>query len=99
MSKLLDLLKEVKQENLTKTDLERLHKEFTDLHSLLHLEMAELEKKEAMFILEKPEKTAVATKNAWRGTVEGQRLIELKHYAEAVSKQLSSLKNQLYDHY
>lgn len=93
---LLELFATVKEPNLTKTDLENYHTQLTSLYATMMLELADLEKTEAIFFLEKKEATDVATKRAWRGTPEGQRLIELNRYAKACEKVLSSLKSRLY---
>ena len=94
--KLAEVFIAVKEQNLTKSQLEAYHTELTSLFAQMNLEMAELEKEEAMFFLEKKEASDVATKRAWRGTKEGQRLIELVRYSKATEKVLSSLKSRLY---
>ena len=97
--KLADLFKSVQEVNLTKTQLENYHTELTSLFAAMHLELAEIEKKEALFILASELKTSAAKKEAWRGTELGQRDIELTHYARATEKVLSSLKNRMYGTY
>lgn len=99
MSKLLDLIVKTKEKNLTKQQLEDYHTDLTSLYAQLCWEMAELEKKEAVFLLESIEKAHVAKKRSWRATKEGQRLIELKNYEKGTSKILSSLKNRIYATY
>lgn len=103
MSKLLDLIKNVQEKTLTKQQLEDYHTELTSLYAQLCWEMAELEKKEAVFFLGEKglhaELTDVAVKRKWRGTEDGQRLIELKNYEKGTSKVLSSLKNRMYATY
>lgn len=106
MSKLLELIKEVQELNLTKQQLEDYHSSLTNLYAQMMWEMAELEKKEAIYFLEHKtmynlkgettERSDVAIKRMWRGTPEGQRLIELKNYDKATSKVLSSLKSRMY---
>lgn len=93
---LLELFQVVKEENLTKTQLENYHTQLTSLFATMMLELATLEKKEAMFFLEQKKESDVATKRAWRGTPEGQRLIELSRFSKACEKVLSSLKNRMY---
>ncbi len=95
---LKDLFTAVKEHNLTKTDLEKYHTELTSLYAQMLLEIAEKEKLEALFFLEKtsPEVTDVSIKRTWRGTTDGLRLIELKSFAKATEKVLSSLKNRMY---
>lgn len=106
MSKLLTLIKEVQEKNLTKTQLEEYHASMTSVYAQMLWDMAELEKKEAIYFLEhktfinlkgeSEERSDVAIKRMWRGTEEGQRLIELKNYEKATSKVLGSLKNRIF---
>ncbi len=96
MSQLKTLLEQVRDQNLNKSELEHYHSEFTNLFSQIHLELAELEKAEAMYILGSELPTDIAKKRAWKGTLYGQRLIELNHFAKACEKQLSSIKNRIY---
>jgi hypothetical protein len=95
---LKELFESVKEHNLTKTQLENYHSELTSLYAQMLLEMAELEKTEAIFFLTKtsPEVTDVSIKRMWRGTQSGLRLIELKSFVKATEKVLSSLKNRIY---
>lgn len=111
--KLLDLLTAVKEKNLTKQQLEDYHTELTSLYAQMMWEMADLEKKEAIYFLDNKDegrkvslteyiltpRTDVAIKRMWRGTPEGQRLIELKNYDKATSKVLTSLKSRMYTTY
>lgn len=100
---LKELFIAVKEHNLTKTDLEKYHTELTSLYAQILLEIAELEKSEAIYFLSKQHEirdnkpiTDVSIKRAWRGTESGLRLIELKSFAKATEKVLSSLKNRMY---
>lgn len=116
--KLQDLVQSVTEKNLTKQQLEDYHTELTGLYAQMMWEMAELEKKEAVFFLENKDKLVATTskngagsatntavrsdvevKRMWRGTPEGQRLIELKNYEKATSKVLTSLRNRMYATY
>lgn len=96
MSKLTQLFETVKEENLTKTDLEKLHQSLVALFAGIHLETAELEKEEALYLDKFTEETDAARKRKWRATPSGQRLIELKHMSKATEKVLSSIKSRLY---
>lgn len=97
--KLKDLLEQVKQENLSKGELERLHIAFTDFYSICMLEKSELEKKEALFFLNHTEKSDVAASRKWKGSTEGLRLLELDNYAKVIGKNLQSIKSRLYSIY
>lgn len=99
MSKLADLFKEVSELNLTKQALEDYHTQLSALYGQMRIEMAELEKAEAMNILDTSLPTDIAKKRAFNGTPLGQRLIELKNYSKGTEKILSSLKNRMYSQY
>lgn len=109
MSQLTDLLLKVKDENLPLNMVEKYRDELVHLHSAMQLEMADLEKKEAQFFLtyregvdaglwgpDKKQPSDIEVKRKWRGTSEGQRLIELNRYVKAVSKEVDSLKSRVY---
>jgi hypothetical protein len=93
---LREIFEAVKEKNLTKTDLENYRDELSSLFASIHLEMAECEKEEALFIMESKLGSDVAKKRVWNATPKGQRLIELKHYSKGAEKVLSSLKSRLY---
>lgn len=106
--KLQDLFEAVKEKNLSKQALEDYHTELTSLYAQMMFEMSELEKKEAMYFLEKKkyiigqeekQRSDVEVKRMWRGTPDGQRLIELKNYDKATTKVLMSLRNRMYATY
>jgi hypothetical protein len=99
---LTELLKAVREENLTKTDLERYHLTLSGFYGDIKLETAELKKKKALFIYEKKQEglSNVDRVNMWEITLEGQRLIYLdKGLAPAVRTQLESLKSRLFSTY
>ena len=95
---LLDLIKAVKEKNLDKDQLENYRDELSSLFAQMQLEMADLEKEEAIFPTENYD-SAVARKNAWKATQSGQRLIVLKRYCLATKEILNSLKSRLYNFY
>lgn len=96
MSQLTDLLKAVKDEHLTKTDLERYHTALSGLYGDLMIQIAALKKEKALFEAADPNKSVAKMKVEWKATEKGQRLIELEGYARATSTQLRSLKNRLF---
>lgn len=101
---LKELFHAVREPNLTKTQLESYYDELTNLYGMIHFETAEKEKKEAMYFLENKkdgevERADIAIKRMWRGTPEGQRLIELGHYSKATEKLLSSVKHRIFSTY
>lgn len=94
--KLLELFNAVKDENLDKYKLEYFYKEMSELYAQMHLEMGDVKKKKAMFMLKDPEKTAIAKEREWGGSELGQREIELKAMIKATSTHLQSLKSRIF---
>lgn len=95
---LKDLIISVKEKNLTKDQLENYRDELSSLYAEMQLEMADLEKEEALF-MEKTDTTVARAKVIWKATKEGQRLLVLKRYCLAVKELLNSLKSRLYSIY
>lgn len=92
-----ELIEKVKEEKLSKEQLEGYQTQISYLFQRMMIEMAELEKKEAMFMGNKTTEDSVATmKVYWKATPEGQRLIELKRYSVALKELLNSLKSRIY---
>ena len=94
--KLMELFEAVKDGTLDKTQLEQYHTELSNLSAQMRIEIAELEKAEALFIYNSDIETDIAKKRAWRASEKGQRLITLNAYIKATTTILSSLKNRLY---
>ena len=69
------------------------------MYQMMHIEMGEIKKKKAIFILNSPETTQTATMKYWGGSEDGLREIELKSYIRATSTTLASLKSRLYSIY
>ena len=93
----------VKEKNLDKTQLEEYRDDLSNLYASMHLELAGLEKEEAMFFLfakqKEPTLTDVSVKRGWRAMPEGQRMIQLSHEVKACEKLLSSIKSRIYAQY
>lgn len=98
---LLELFQAVKEENLTKSDLEKYHSALTSLYAEMSIEMAEIEKSEALFFYQRTnaETTDISIKRAWKGSQQGQRQILLVRYLRASEKVLTSIKSRLYSTY
>lgn len=97
---LKELITAVKEKNLTKDQLESYRDEMSHVYAEMQMELAELEKKEALFMYKIPSEVSVAQhKINWRYTTEGQRLIVLKRYCLATKELLNSLKSRLYSIY
>lgn len=97
---LKELIISIKENNLSKDQLEHYQQEMSYLYADLMLEMAELEKQEAIYMASKEKEQSVAEmKVYWKGSKEGQRLIVLKRYSSATKTLLNSLKSRLYSIY
>lgn len=96
--KLQDLIIAVKEQNLSKDQLEQYRDQMSHLYAEMQLEMAELEKMEATYPQENF-KSAVERKTSWKATPAGQRLIVLKRYCLATKELLNSLRSRLYSVY
>lgn len=95
---LRDLIVSVKEKNLSKDQLEAYRDQISGLFAQMQLEMAELEKEEALF-MEKTDTTVARAKVLWKATEKGQRLIVLKRYERATKELLNSLRSRLYSVY
>lgn len=95
---LKELLLAVKEKNLTKEELEGYRDDLSYLFAQMQLEMANIEKEEALYPQENF-KSAIERKTSWKSTPSGQRLIELKRYCLATKEILNSLKSRLFNYY
>ena len=89
------LILAVKEKNLSKEQLESYSDELSNLYAMMTLEVADLEKEEALF-LEKTDATVARAKVLWKATPSGQRLIVLKRYLLATKEMLNSLKSRTF---
>jgi ABC-type siderophore export system fused ATPase/permease subunit len=99
--KLQDLIIAVKEQHLDKEQLEDYRNQMSQVFAEMMLEIADLEKKEALFMgKDFGENVSVAQRKIlWKITEEGQRLIVLKRYCLATKELLNSLKSRLYSIY
>ena len=98
--KLAELIIAVKEKNLSKDELEAYRDQMSHLFAEMQIEIADLEKEEAIFMEKGVEDTSVAQKKIyWKATEKGQRLIVLKRYCLATKELLNSLKSRLYSIY
>lgn len=95
---LTDLIMAVKEKNLSKDQLEDYRNDMSQVFAEMQLEMAELEKEEAIF-MEATDTTVARAKVLWKATESGKRLIVLKRYCLATKELLNSLKSRLYSIY
>ncbi len=97
MSKLTEILDIVKDENLSLEQIERYRDALVHLHSLMQLELAEIEKAEAHFIdTFDAEVSNAARKVKWKVTEKGQRQIEINRFIKVAVKEIDSLKSRVY---
>lgn len=100
--KLIDLLQAVKDENLSLEAIERYRDEMVHLHSAMQIELADIEKAEALFIDayhindSSKEATEAERKRKWKATEQGQRQILINRYIKVVVKEIDSLKSRVY---
>lgn len=97
--RLLDLFKEIKEENLSKQQLEDYHKELTEMYQSMHIQMGVLKKAKAIFMLGFDGLSVAEINRKWAGSTDGLREIELKSYIRATATTLSSLKSRLFSIY
>lgn len=96
--KLLELLQKVKEKSLSQEQLEGYGDQMSFLFSQMQIEMADLEKEEAIFMAKDfGEKRSVADRKIlWKSTEKGQRLIVVKRYSIATNEMIKSLKNRTF---
>jgi hypothetical protein len=95
-----ELIVAVKEKNLQKDQLEEYRDSLSNVTAEMHLEMADLQKEEALYMGSKKDGQSVADRKVeWKATKSGQRLIELKNYASSAKILLRSLQNRLYNVY
>ncbi len=98
--KLIELLEADKDEKLPLPMIEKYRDEMVHLHTAMQIEMADLEKKEALFFLgakgDDGSEADVSIKRKWRGSDDGQRMILLNRYLKAIAKEIDSLKSRVY---
>lgn len=99
--KLEEALKKVREENLDKQQLENYHLALSGLLSDMKMEVANLEKEQAIFMAKDfGEKMSVADRKVlWKATEKGQRLIEMKGKVSATTTMVGSIKTRLYSVY
>lgn len=93
---LQDIIKQIKEENLTKEKLEDYSSMLDILSAELELELAKIEKSEAMFLADCGEKTRSGATTKWEASELGQKEIFLKRQLRAISKLSSSVKTRIY---
>lgn len=93
-----DIISGIEEGNLTKDQLEDYSSMLDILGAKLELQLADIEKEEAMYLANCEEKTRAGATTKWNSTEAGQKEIELKRNIRAVSKLASSVKTRIYQH-
>lgn len=98
--KLEEAILKIREENLSKDQLEKYHQALSGLLYDMKQEVASLEKEKAIFMAKKEVGQSIADRKAeWGGTQSGQRLIEMKAKVSGTSTMVGSIKTRLYSVY
>ena len=97
---LQDLILAVREQNLSKDQLEHYHSELCNLKAQLKLEFGELKKKKALYLLGREKDESVASREiSWGASKEGQRKFEIESYIGSVTALIEGVKARLYNTY
>lgn len=100
---LTEILKEVREENLSRAQLEKYEMTLSSLYADYQMSIAAGEKAKALFFLaqgqEHPELPDIRIKRIWNGRDEGIDLMTKKIEVKAIAKMLSSVKARIYQQY
>lgn len=98
--KLYELIEKIKEDKLDKYQLEAYHGELCQLKSQLALELGELKKEKALFMVKREAGTSIASrKEEWDATQRGQRKFEIESYISSTKALIDSIKTRLYQTY
>lgn len=92
-----DLIKSIREDKLTKQQLEDYHTHLVTLFAEMSDRLGELEKQEAMFLSRSEEKTRAGAERIWNATDLGQEEIGLKRKVRSVEKLASSVKHRIFN--
>ena len=100
LMKLQELALAIKDDKLSKDQLEVYHSDLCGIKSQLHLELAELKKEKALFMVRREPGDSVASrKEVWDATPRGQRKFEIEAYISSSKSLIDSIKSRLYSIY
>ena len=91
-----ELLEEIKDDKFEKEQLEDFYSSICQFRSDVSLEMADLLKKEAIFMGNRGDRSIPIVKADWRATEDGQRLVDLKALKSALSDAKDGIKNRIW---
>ncbi len=95
-----ELIVKIKDDKLDKNQLENYHSELCQLKSQLYLELAELKKEKALFMVRREKEESIASrKEMWDATPKGQRKFEVESYISSSKSLIDSIKSRLYSIY
>ncbi len=94
---LIELIKSIREDKLTKQQLEDYHTYLSTLYAEMADRLGDLEKAEAIFMASCEEKTRARAEIIWNGTAEGLEEIGLKRKIKAVEKLGSSVKHRIFN--
>lgn len=90
-------IKSVKEGTLSKERTESYFDQMSALFAMFQLEMADLEREEALFMNGKKDEQSIADrKREWKATESGLKLIKRKREATATKEMIGSLKRRTY---
>ena len=96
MTKLEQTLLAIKEENLSKEQLDVLYSNLAQLRADVRMETSQLLKAKAMFLAGNPEKSVAQRKIEWDSSENGQRLLELKMYILVLGDSMEGVKTRIY---
>lgn len=97
---LKELIIAVKEKNLDKDQLESYHSALCNLKSELYLELAELKKEKALFMVDREAGNSIASrKEEWDATKRGQRKFDIESYISSAKSLTDSIKSRMYNTY
>ena len=95
-----DLIIAVKEDRLDKDQLEHYHTELCNLKAQFYLELAELKKEKALFMVRREAGESVASrKELWDATPRGQRKFDIESHISSSKALTDSIKSRLYNNF
>lgn len=91
-----ELLEQIKDDRLKKEQLESYYSKICELRSQLSVSIADLVKKEAIFLSKRGEESVASAKINWKSSEDGQKLITYKGYATALASAERGIKNRIF---
>lgn len=96
MTKLEQTLLAIKDENLSKEQLDFYYSALTQLRADVRIEKAALLKEKALFMVKHPELSAVQRKINWDASEAGLRLFDLQAYVTSLGDAMEGVKTRIY---